>query len=160
MMRKFGLQALMLLLCLGVSAAVHAQVSTTGSIAGMVKDPQGNAVPKAEAIATEETTGSSRTATADDGGIYTFSALPPGRYTVSAAPQGFKKTINSGVELHIGDKLNLDLQLEVGNVNEVVTVTGEPQELLLFAFGRNAVRVDFSGDDDVVAAVRAAKRGF
>jgi uncharacterized protein (TIGR03085 family) len=41
-----------------------------------------------------------------------------------------------------------------------VTVTGQPLELLLFAFGRNAVRVDFSGDDDVVAAVRAAKRGF
>ena len=41
-----------------------------------------------------------------------------------------------------------------------VTVTGEPQELLLFAFGRNAVHVDFSGDDDVVAAVQAAKRGF
>jgi hypothetical protein len=31
---------------------------------------------------------------------------------------------------------------------------------LLFAFGRNAVRVDFNGDDDVVAAVRAANRGF
>ena len=41
-----------------------------------------------------------------------------------------------------------------------VTVMGEPLELLLFAFGRNAVRVDFGGDDDVVAAVRAAKRGF
>jgi uncharacterized protein (TIGR03085 family) len=41
-----------------------------------------------------------------------------------------------------------------------VTVTGEPLELLLFAFGRNVVRVDFDGDDDVVAAVRAAKRGF
>lgn len=129
MIRKFGLQALMLLLCLGVSAAVHAQVSTTGSIAGMVKDPQGNAVPKAEVTATEETTGSERKATADDGGVYTFSALPPGRYTVSAAPQGFKKTVNSGVELHIGDKLNLDLQLEVGNVNEVVTVTGEGQQV-------------------------------
>jgi uncharacterized protein (TIGR03085 family) len=47
----------------------------------------------------------------------------------------------------------------VGN-GSPVTVTGEPQELLLFAFGRNAVHVDFSGDDDVVAAVRAAKRGF
>jgi uncharacterized protein (TIGR03085 family) len=47
----------------------------------------------------------------------------------------------------------------VGN-GSPVTVTGEPGELLLFAFGRNAVRVDFSGDDDVVAAVRAAKRGF
>jgi uncharacterized protein (TIGR03085 family) len=41
-----------------------------------------------------------------------------------------------------------------------VTVTGEPLELLLFAFGRNAVRVDFGGDRDMVAAVRAAKRGF
>jgi uncharacterized protein (TIGR03085 family) len=41
-----------------------------------------------------------------------------------------------------------------------VTVTGEPQELLLFAFGRDAVRVDFSGNDDVVTAVRAAERGF
>lgn len=41
-----------------------------------------------------------------------------------------------------------------------VTVTGEPQELLLFAFGRDAVRVEFDGDDAVVQAVRAAKRGF
>lgn len=41
-----------------------------------------------------------------------------------------------------------------------VTVKGEPLELLLFAFGRNAVRVDFGGNDDVIAAVRAAKRGF
>jgi uncharacterized protein (TIGR03085 family) len=47
----------------------------------------------------------------------------------------------------------------VGN-GTPVTVTGEPQELLLFAFGRNAVRVDFSGEDAVVAAVRDAKRGF
>ena len=41
-----------------------------------------------------------------------------------------------------------------------VTVTGEPLELLLFAFGRNAVHVDFGGDDDIVDAVRASKRGF
>jgi hypothetical protein len=119
----------MLLLCLGVSAAVHAQVTTTGNINGTVRDPQGNAVPKAEVTATEESTGSSRNATADESGTYTFSALPPGRYTVSTAPQGFKKTVNSGVELHIGDRLTVDLQLEVGNVNEVVTVTGETQQV-------------------------------
>lgn len=41
-----------------------------------------------------------------------------------------------------------------------VAVTGEPLELLLFAFGRNAVRVEYAGDDDVVDAVCAAKRGF
>ena len=41
-----------------------------------------------------------------------------------------------------------------------VTGTGEPQELLLFAFGRNAVRIDFDGSDDVIAAVRTTKRGL
>lgn len=40
-----------------------------------------------------------------------------------------------------------------------VTVTGPPEELLLFAFGRTA-RVDFAGDDDAVASVRTAKRGL
>ena len=48
---------------------------------------------------------------------------------------------------------------EVGD-GSPVTATGEPQELLLFAFGRNAVRIDFDGHDDVVAAVRATKRGL
>jgi hypothetical protein len=129
MNRKLGLQALLLLLCLGMSAAVHAQVSTVGSISGTVRDPQGNAVPKAEVTITEEATGLSRNANADDSGAYVFPALPPGRYTVTSAPQGFKKTVSSGVELHIGDRLNLDLQLEVGNVNEVVTVTGETQQV-------------------------------
>ncbi|WP_454788088.1 TIGR03085 family metal-binding protein [Mycolicibacterium lutetiense] len=41
-----------------------------------------------------------------------------------------------------------------------VTVTGEPGELLLFAAGREPARVTFSGDDDAVAALRAARRGL
>lgn len=42
----------------------------------------------------------------------------------------------------------------------VVTVTGEPQELLLFVSGRDAVRVEFGGDPQAVAAVRTAPRGL
>jgi uncharacterized protein (TIGR03085 family) len=41
-----------------------------------------------------------------------------------------------------------------------VTLTGEPQELLLFVAGRDAVRVEFDGDAAAVAAVRASKRGL
>lgn len=41
-----------------------------------------------------------------------------------------------------------------------VTVTGEPGELLMFAAGREQARVTFSGDDDAVAALRAARRGL
>lgn len=47
----------------------------------------------------------------------------------------------------------------VGNGAEV-TLTGAPAELLLFAFGRDEVRIEFTGDDDAVAKVRAAKRGL
>jgi uncharacterized protein (TIGR03085 family) len=43
---------------------------------------------------------------------------------------------------------------------EAVTVTGEPQELLLFVAGRDAVRVEFEGDPQAVAAVRSAPRGL
>jgi hypothetical protein len=125
MTRKLELQALLLLLVLGLTAAVNAQVSTVGSISGTVRDPQGAAVPKAEVTVTEEATHATRTATANDEGFYSIASLPVGRYTVSTAPTGFKKTVNSGVELHIGDKLNVDLNLEVGAVGETVTVTGE-----------------------------------
>ena len=43
---------------------------------------------------------------------------------------------------------------------DAVTVTGEPQELLLFAAGRDAVLLEFDGDPQTVAAVRAAPRGL
>jgi uncharacterized protein (TIGR03085 family) len=43
---------------------------------------------------------------------------------------------------------------------EAVTITGGPQELLLFVAGRDAVRLDFDGDPQAVAAVRAAPRGL
>jgi uncharacterized protein (TIGR03085 family) len=43
---------------------------------------------------------------------------------------------------------------------EAVTVTGEPQELVLFVAGRDAACVEFDGDPQAVAAVRAARRGL
>jgi hypothetical protein len=51
------------------------------------------------------------------------------------------------------------MSLTTGKGQEVV-VTGDPAELLLFTFGRNAVHADFSGDPEVIAAVKAAKRGL
>ncbi|WP_018179900.1 TIGR03085 family metal-binding protein [Jongsikchunia kroppenstedtii] len=51
-------------------------------------------------------------------------------------------------------------ELARGGSGSVVEVTGEPAELLLFAFGREPAQVEFAGDADAVAAVKAAKRGF
>jgi hypothetical protein len=124
-------QASLLLLSIGLLVGVHAQSSTTGNITGTVRDPQGAAVPKAEVTITDEKTGASRTITATEDGFYNATSLPAGMYTISTAPTGFKKTISTGVELHVNENKTVNLDLQVGQVTETVTVTSEaaPVEL-------------------------------
>src|SRR5690348_12316763 len=131
MSKKFGLHALLLLLSIGLFVGVRAQSSTAGNITGTVRDPQGSAVANAEITITEERTGASRTARSNDDGFYNAPGLPPGVYTISTAPSGFKKTLASGVELHVSENKTVNLDLQVGQVTETVTVTGEetPVEL-------------------------------
>lgn len=125
MSRRFGLQALLLLLSIGLLVGVHAQSSTTGNITGTVRDPQGAAVPKAEVTVTEEKTGATRTVTANEDGFYNIPSLPAGVYTVSTSPTGFKRTISPGVELHVNENKTVNLDVQVGQVTETVTVTSD-----------------------------------
>jgi hypothetical protein len=131
MSRKFGLQALLLLLSIGLFVGVHAQSSTAGNITGTVRDPQGAAVAKAEITILDEKTGATRTARTNEDGFYSVPGLPAGVYTISTAPTGFKKTVANGVELHVSENLTVNLDLQVGQVTEIVTVTSEaaPVEL-------------------------------
>src|SRR6476659_3324012 len=124
-------QASVLLLSIGLIVGVHAQSSTTGNITGTVRDPQGAAVPKAEVTITDDKTGASRTVTTNDDGFYNVPSLPAGMYTISTAPTGFKKTLTTGVELHVSENKTVNLDLQVGQVTETVTVTSEstPVEL-------------------------------
>jgi hypothetical protein len=66
----------------------------------------------------------SRAATTDRG-VYSVPALDPGTYTVTAAAAGFKNLVRSNLELRVGDRLNLDLQLEIGAPSESIQVVGE-----------------------------------
>jgi Carboxypeptidase regulatory-like domain/TonB-dependent Receptor Plug Domain len=124
-------RASLLLLSIGLLIGVHAQSSTTGNITGTVRDPQGAAVPKAEVTITDEKTGVSRTVSATEDGFYNATSLPAGTYTVSTSPTGFKKTLTTGVELHVNENKTVNLDLQVGQVTETVTVTSEsaPVEL-------------------------------
>ena len=125
------MQASILLLSIGLLVGVHAQSSTTGNITGTVRDPQGAAVPKAEVTAVDEKTGVSRTVTATDDGFYNITSLPAGIYTISTGPTGFKKTVITGVDLHVNENKTVNLDVQVGQVTETVTVTSEaaPVEL-------------------------------
>lgn len=118
-------QALMLLLSIGLLVGVHAQSSTVGNITGTVRDQAGAAVPKAEVTITDEKTGVSRTVTANDDGFYNAASLPAGVYSVSTSPSGFKKSIATGVDLHVNENKTLNLEVQVGQVTETVTVTSE-----------------------------------
>ena len=118
-------EALFLVLTVGLLSGVNAQTSTVGNISGTVRDPKGAVIPKAEVAIQEERTGFSRTVTTNDEGFYSANTLPVGLYYVTVAPQGFKKSVKNGVELHVGDDLVINLTVEVGQMSETITVTAE-----------------------------------
>src|SRR6267142_3358426 len=124
MLKKFGLQAIVFLISLGF-LVVKAQTPTVGTMSGIVRDSSSAAVPKAEVVIQQEGTGFSRTVNADENGNYLASSLPPGKYTVSTSPAGFKKTVVAGVDLHVGDNRVVNLDLQVGQVTETVTVSSD-----------------------------------
>ena len=109
----------MLIVCAATLA--HAQ-ETAGGIAGRVLDPAGAAIPAAEVAAIHIDTGAVRKVQADPEGAYTFPALPIGRYRIEASQAGFKRGLREGLELHVNDRLTVNVQLQVGDVTQEVTV--------------------------------------
>ena len=124
MLKKLGWQVLVILLS-ALFFAAHAQTTTVGTISGTVRDEKGAVVPRAEVSIESEGTGISRTVNSDDNGFYLVPSLPAGSYTISTAPSGFKKTVASGVDLHVAENKVVNLDLQVGQVNETVTITSE-----------------------------------
>src|ERR1051325_11871096 len=122
---KVVFQAVLFLLSISLFSGVYAQTSTVGNISGEVRDPSGAALPRVEVVITEERTGVVRTVKTQEDGRYSALSLPIGLYTISTAPQGFKKTVSSGQELHVNENLTINLTLELGQMSETVTVTAE-----------------------------------
>src|SRR5262245_65713979 len=115
--------AVSFLLGLFALSPVQAQV-TTADLVGTVTDSSGAVVISAQVTATNEGTGLTRTAQTDAAGNYLISQLAPGRYSVTCELAGFKKLIQTGVELQVNQRAQINLVLEVGEVNQVVEVQG------------------------------------
>jgi carboxypeptidase family protein len=121
--KKILLHASLLFFGLCFIGSAYAQSTVVGSISGTVRDRNGAVVPNAEVTIEQEKTGFTRTVNTGSDGDYSALSLPIGIYTVSTAPQGFKKTIASGLELHVSENLVVNLTLDVGQMTEVVNVT-------------------------------------
>src|SRR5262249_57055891 len=67
-------------------------------------------------------TGQNRTATTDASGGYVFTLLPVGNYSLAVEQSGFRKCERSGIVVQANENVRVDVGLEVGNVQETVTV--------------------------------------
>ena len=112
-----------LILC-SLSLVCFAQGSR-GSITGRILDQQNAVVPGAVVVVKNLLTGVTTKIVSNQTGYYEANFLDPGTYSVSAEAAGFKTMLRSGVVLETGDRLSIDLPLEVGQSNQSVEVTAE-----------------------------------
>ena len=93
-----------------------------GMIFGRVLDPQGNPIPGASIAVTNVRTNITSTMQTNETGYYEASLLVSGTYQVSASAPGLKRSVRQGIELNLGAHVPIDVRLEIGSVNEEVTV--------------------------------------
>jgi hypothetical protein len=123
-----GAWGLLALLLVFVAPQSRAQ-TVTGTILGTIKDSGGGALPNATVTAKNLETGISRTATTDSSGEFTVVSVPAGAYDVSVTAQGFKEEISKNQTLTVGAVLRVDMNLQVGTVEQQVLVTGEAPQV-------------------------------
>ena len=99
--------------------------SYTASIRGVVTDPTRASVAGAEVVAAETERNIRQATTTDSVGRYVLTNLPPGKYTLTVEARGFKKYARENFELQVNQDASIDVALQVGDMAESVTVTGE-----------------------------------
>ncbi len=108
-----------------LSLPVFAQMDQ-GTITGVVEDSSGAVVPGAKVILKDTDTGLVLQTKADANGIYEFSPIKIGDYSVSAAAPGFQSTVQNNVHVDVQERLNVALTLKPGSVTQSVTVSAAP----------------------------------
>ncbi|MDQ3063231.1 MAG: carboxypeptidase-like regulatory domain-containing protein, partial [Acidobacteriota bacterium] len=124
MMLSFWQRSVYLIVFLFLTVSVSAQ-SSTSRITGTVNDINGSAIGGATVTVTNEATGVAFTQVTTNDGVYAFTSLTAGRYTVAVEQTGFKKTVQTNNVLEVSTPLNVDLVLEIGGINEIVTVVSD-----------------------------------
>jgi hypothetical protein len=140
MMRVFHQRCLsascvrLILLCVAIftcAGALFAQSqSNAADLQGFVRDPQGAVVQNATVTARNPATNTSRTAMTNDDGFYQIVNLPPGDYEVTVEAANFKRAVLTAVKLTVGQRADLDIPLELGQLSDTVTVTSAQTEVV------------------------------
>jgi hypothetical protein len=114
---------IIVLIALG-SGLVFAQGSTA-AITGTVKDASGAVLQGAVVTIKHLDTGLTRTAQADTSGNFTVSSIPVGEYEITAEKMGFRREVRRGINLVVAQEAQVNLTLQVGSIDQQVTVTDD-----------------------------------
>ncbi|MBX7172542.1 MAG: TonB-dependent receptor [Pyrinomonadaceae bacterium] len=117
-MKKLTFVIIAILLSVGL---VFSQ--TSGRLSGTVSSPDGGLLPGATVIAKDTSTGKSQTVKTNENGEFLFPILDFGTYTLTISAQGFKTFVATDVKVDVARTSTLPVTLEVGQVQESVTVT-------------------------------------
>jgi len=117
---------LSVVLCFAVlfvcAAPAWAQSATTGALTGTVTDPSGGVISGASVAVSSKATGQERTATTDASGVFKFSLVPPGNYSVKFSASGFQTSTVESVTINVTETAVLNQKLEVGATSTTLTV--------------------------------------
>ncbi|MBI1873147.1 MAG: carboxypeptidase regulatory-like domain-containing protein, partial [Acidobacteria bacterium] len=122
-MKNFTHGILSALLVLTGAAGADAQ-QFTGGLRGQVRDANG-VIPGVTVTLTNEATAISREVVTNEVGQYNFPAVPPGTYTIRTQLAGYKTFDRKGVRIGTQQFITLDVMLEIGAIEESITVSGE-----------------------------------
>src|SRR5579871_1601878 len=106
------------------AASVSLFAQATAELNGRVVDQAGAVAPGVNLTITNAASGAVRQTVTNAEGLYTVPALIPGNYTVKAELEGFAP-VERRVELLVGAVLTIDLQLQVGSVQQSVEVQAQ-----------------------------------
>lgn len=109
-----------------LSLAVPGWSQVSASISGTARDQSAAALPGVRITARNTETGAIREAVTNNHGQYELVSLPLGQYAVRAEKHGFTAEVRRGITLAIGQEATVDFLLQLGELRQQVTVSGEP----------------------------------
>lgn len=127
--RQLSVRAILVMASL-ILLAAGARAQYRASIQGVVSDPQGGVISGVTVTLTNLGTGEQQVRVTNDAGVYNFNSLAPAQYTVTAEKKGFKRQVIDNLQFIPEQPNALNIQLELGEVTQSVTVNGDEVPLV------------------------------
>ena len=127
---SFQLICLVAILFVSANVALGQSQANAADLQGTVSDATGAVVPNATVTVRNPATNVSRNTTTNDQGLYRIVAVPPGDYEMTVEAPNFKKSVLTKVTVTVGQRADIDVVLEPGQITESVTISEATSDIV------------------------------